>query len=63
MVEERVEKIRRDEKLKPEVIKILSEYKNLYIKRKADVVKKTIAILTSRDKKVQANLLQSLHQI
>jgi hypothetical protein len=55
--------VRKDEKIKSEVIKLLSDYKNIYLKKKQEVVKNLMRVLTSKSSEVQNFMYSSLQQI
>lgn len=49
--------------MKPEIIRILSDYKNLYLKKKQEVVRKILKVLTSKDNNSQKFLYSTLQEI
>jgi hypothetical protein len=61
--EVKYDRIRRDEQMRPQVIKILAEYKSLYLKKKQEVVRSLLKLLFSKDGEAQKYMLSSLSQL
>ena len=63
MEELKSERIKKDEKIKPEIIKILSDYKALYIRKKQDAVRNLLKVINSKDSNTKKYMLSSIQQL
>ena len=63
MEELKSERIKKDEKIKPEIIKILSDYKALYIRKKQDAVRSLLKVINSKDSNTKKYMLSSIQQL
>ena len=55
--------MRKDEKIKGEIIKILSEYKVIYLRKKQEVIKNFFKLIFSKEVEAQTFMLSSISQL
>ena len=52
----------KDDKLRTEMVKVLSQYKDIYLRKKNDVIRSIVRAIFSRDKQTKANLYATIMQ-
>ena len=52
----------KDDKLRTEMVKVLSQYKDVYLRKKNDVIRNIVRAIFSRDKQTKANLYATIMQ-
>lgn len=57
------ERVRRDERVKGEIVQMLAEYKPVFLRRKHEAVRELLKLLHSKDSQAQHYMLSSLSQL